>query len=282
MIGLPNAVRSLAYCDGVVGGALRDADRLRGRAEPGALERAERDAHPLPDLADHVLRPERARPRSTGWPVGEPWMPILCSNFGTEKPVAVLLDDEGRDALVLAIGHGEDDVEVGDAGVRDPVLGAVDDPARRRPGRALVRSADGVRARIGLREREGGRPLAARALRQESLLQLVGAEELDRQGAELLDHQDQGDRRRRLGQLLDGHLQHQRAGAGAAVLGVERQTEDVLVGEQLAQVLRVLVLLVDLGRARRDLLLGDLANEVAEVLLLLGDVVDVGHGRAGY
>jgi hypothetical protein len=23
---------------------------------------------------------------NTGWPVGEPWMPSLCSYFGTEKP----------------------------------------------------------------------------------------------------------------------------------------------------------------------------------------------------
>ena len=23
---------------------------------------------------------------NTGWPVGEPWIPSLCSNFGTEKP----------------------------------------------------------------------------------------------------------------------------------------------------------------------------------------------------
>ena len=41
------------------------------------------------------------------------------------------LDDERRDAARarrVRIGDGEDDVDVGDAGVRDPVLGAVDDP----------------------------------------------------------------------------------------------------------------------------------------------------------
>ena len=197
------------------------------------------------------------------------------------EAVAVGLDHERGHPVVLAIGDREDDVEVGDAGVGDPVLGAVDDPLVAVLDRARAQRR-GVRAGVRLRQRKGGRPLAARALRQEPLLQLVGAEQLDRQRAELLDHQDQRDCRRRLRELLDRHLEHQRAGAGAAVLGVERKAEDVLVAEQLAEVLRVLVLRVDLRGARGDLLLGDLPDEVAEVLEFLGDVIDVGHGRSGY
>ena len=50
----------------------------------------------------------------TGEPVGEPLMPSLCSSLPIEKPGAVLLDDEGGDAPALAVGDGEDDVEVGD------------------------------------------------------------------------------------------------------------------------------------------------------------------------
>ena len=103
-------------------------------------------------------------------------------------------------------------------------------------------------------------------------MQLLGAVELDRQRAELLDHQDQRCRRVGLGDLLDRHVQHQRAGAGAAVLLLERQPEDVLLGQQLAQVVRVLGPLVHLGRARRDPLLRDLADRVAEVQILLRDV----------
>src|SRR3954467_6490019 len=75
---------------------------------------------------------------------------------------AVLLHDEGRHAAALPIGLREDDVEVRDRGVRDPVLLAVDHP--------LVAVADGggahgrrVRAGFGLRQRERRRPLARRA-----------------------------------------------------------------------------------------------------------------------
>ena len=85
-------------------------------------------------------------------------------------------------------------------------------------------------------------------------LELVGAEQLHRQRAELLDHQDERARRARLGDLLDRDVEHQRAGAGAAVLDREGQAEDVVLGEQLADVPRVLGALVDLGRARRDAL----------------------------
>ena len=60
--------------------------------------------------------------------------------------------------------------------------------------------------------------------------------------------------------------------------------EEVLLGEQLADVPRVLARGVDLGRARGDALAHDLADRVAEVLELLRDVVDVGqrrgHGQA--
>ena len=59
------------------------------------------------------------------------------------------------------------------------------------------------------------------------------------------------------------------------------QREHVLLAEQLADVPRVLVGRVDLGRARRDLLLRDLPDRVAEVLVLLREVVDVGGHRRG-
>ncbi len=94
------------------------------------------------------------------------------------------------------------------------------------------------------------------------------------------------ERRARLGDLLDRDRQHQRAGAGAAVLLPERQSEDVVLGQQLADVPRVLGARVDVVRARRDPLLGDLADRVAEVEVLLRDRVGVGgdggHGEQGY
>ena len=48
--------------------------------------------------------------------------------------------------------------------------------------------------------------------------ELIGAEQLDRQRAELLHHQDQRAGGVDLGDLLDRHVQHQRARAGAPVL----------------------------------------------------------------
>ena len=63
-----------------------------------------------------------------GWPVGEPLMPSLCSSLPTLKPGRSASTTKAESAARLAIGDGEDDVEVGDAEVRDPVLGAVDDP----------------------------------------------------------------------------------------------------------------------------------------------------------
>ena len=79
-----------------------------------------------------------------------------------------------------------------------------------------------------------------------------------------------------------GDVEHQRAGAGAAVLLVERQPEQVVLGEQLAQVPRVLGLGVDLGRARRDLLAHDLADRVAEVDMVVGERVRCRQGCRGH
>ena len=60
---------------------------------------------------------------------------------------------------------------------------------------------------------------------------------------------------------------------GPAVLGLERQAEEVVLGEELANVARVLGLLVDLRRARGDALVRDLADRVAEVEVLLRERV---------
>src|SRR5204862_6239194 len=79
--------------------------------------------------------------------------------------------------------------------------------------------------------------------------------------------------------LLDRDLEHQRPCPGAAVLGGERQREDVVLGEQLADVPRVLAAAVDLRRARPDSILDDPADRLAEVAELLGDLVDAAHAR---
>ena len=98
--------------------ALLARSRRRSRSRPGRCRpparrrrgacaracRARRD-RPLPDLADDVLGRARARPRTTGEPVGEPLMPSLCSSLRDREARAVLLDDERGDAAVLAVGR---------------------------------------------------------------------------------------------------------------------------------------------------------------------------------
>jgi hypothetical protein len=210
-----------------------------------------------------------------GWPVGEPLMPSLCSSLPTEKPGAVGLHDEGRDAARPAgrsVRLGEHHVEVGDAEVRDPVLRPGHDPLVAVAHGARDHAA-GIRARLGLRQREGGRPLAGRAARQEALLLLLGAEELDRQRPELLDHQDQRARRARARDLLHGDVEHQRAGPGPAVLLLQGQAEDVVLGQQPAHVPGILGLRVDLRGPGRDALRDQPPHGVAELHLLLGEGV---------
>ena len=100
--------------------------------------------------------------------------------------------------------------------------------------------------------------------------------ELEPERAELLDGDDQPARRADLRQLLDRDEREQRAGAGPAPLLVEEQPEDALLAEQLDDVPRELVRLVDLRRARGDALAGERPHELAELALLVRQHV-VGH-----
>ena len=65
---------------------------------------------------------------------------------------------------------------------------------------------------------------------------------------------------------------------------VEEEAEDVVLAEELDDVPRELVRLVDLGRARRDPLARERADELAELALLVGQDVPghaaiLGRGR---
>ena len=133
-----------------------------------------------------------------------------------------------------------------------------------------------VRAGPGLGERIRGQPLAGGELRQVALLLLLRAGELQPERAELLDGEDQAARRADLRDLLDRDEREQRAGAGPAPLLVEQEPEDLVVAEELDDVPRELVALVDLGRARRDPVAGERADELAELALLVGEDVP-GH-----
>src|SRR5581483_11854612 len=94
--------------------------------------------------------------------------------------------------------------------------------------------------------RVGGEPLAGGEPRQEALLLLVAARELDPERAELLDGDDETARRADLRELHD------------------------VPGELGA--------LVDLVRARRDALAREGAHELADLALLVGQRVEGAHG----
>ena len=116
----------------------------------------------------------------------------------------------------------------------------------------------------------------ARELRQVLLLLLVGAGDLEPERAELLHREDERRRRADLPDLLDRDEREERAGAEPAVLLVEEEPEDVVLAEELDDVPRELVRLVDLSRARRDPLARELADEIAQLALLVGQDVP-GH-----
>src|SRR4029453_13553774 len=79
--------------------------------------------------------------------------------------------------------------------------------------------------------------------------------------------------------LFDRDEREQRAGAGAAVLLVEQETEDALVAEQLDDVPRELVRGVELGGPRRDPLARERADVVAQLSLIVAQDIP-GHGRS--
>ena len=82
-------------------------------------------------------------------------------------------------------------------------------------------------------------------------------------------------------ELLDRQAQREELAAEPTVLHRERQGQDVLGSQQLAQVLRELAGPVDLGGAWRDPFVGDDANGVAEEGLLLGQPIG-GRRRLGH
>ncbi len=120
-----------------------------------------------------------------------------------------------------------------------------------------------------------------RELRQVLRLLLLGAGELEPERAELLHREDERRRRADLPDLLDRDEREERAGAEPAVLLVEEEAEDVVLAEELDDVPRELVRLVDLGRARRDPLARELADEIAQLALLVGEDVP-GHQKGSY
>ena len=125
------------------------------------------------------------------------------------------------------VGDGEDGVVLGDAGVGDPALHAVEHPViavAHRPGGHRRRVA--ARLRLGQAVRE--HRLAGGDRRQVALLELLRPGQQQRHGAELVHRRDQRGRGAGPGHLLDHDGGGERVRAGAAVLG--RDVRGVEVG----------------------------------------------------
>ena len=224
-------------------------DGLRRGAQARALERAQGDRQPLALGADqvgrghaHVLEDRRAGRRALD--------AELVLELADREALAVGLDDEGAQAPVLAVGDREDDVEVRDARVRDPVLGAVDDP--------LVAVADGGRAHATAASEPASGSLSAKAGDHSPVAHFGSRRSLSSSEPKSAIGSVPSSWIIRMS-ALDAHAL---AISSTAIwsmsvpvpvppyCGVEGQREDVLLGEQLAHVPRVLARGVDLGRAR--------------------------------
>ena len=185
------------------------------------------------------------------------------------------LDDERAHApaglLGVGVRHGEDDQQVGDAGMADEALGTVEGV----PAAVAGANCAGLRrGRIGtgcqFRERERDQLPAGGEVGQPRPLLVIGAREDDRQRRELLDGEDEAARRIDAAQLLDRDAGGQQVGTDAAVFLRKRQAEDVLPRKEVLDVVGEFRLLVDLGGARPDLLVGQRPDRVAEEDLVLG------------
>ena len=163
-------------------------------------------------------------------------------------------------------------IEVGHRAVGDEPLGAGQDVVVAVADRPRADPGD-VRACLCLGQGERDQLLARGKIGEPAGLLLVGADRDQRQRSELVDGQDQPGRRAGPAELFDRETDRQQLATEAAVLGRERQRQDVLRGQQLAEVLGEFAGPIRLGRPRGDTLVGENPDRVAKECLLLGQSV---------
>jgi hypothetical protein len=188
------------------------------------------------------------------------------------------LDDEAREPLVtrrIRVRDREDRHETRDAAVADEPLRPADDVVVAVPDRAGPHGRS-VRAGLGLGQAEADERLARGEVGHPAGELLGRPAKPERQRAEVLDGEDEAARDTGARDLLDGQADRQEVAADAAVLGRERQAQDVLPCEQAPDVLGELAAAVDLGGPGRDALGGEVANGVTEEDLVLGQPMGAG------
>ena len=236
---------------------------------------------PKPWPSSPIRRASGTRtPSKCTWAVGDPLRPILCSGAAALEPGRVARDQEGGHAArPLGAAAGQHGVEVGDATVGDPRLGAV-----KRPLVAVAHRAGAQAGRVGpgagLGEAVRAQQVAAEHRRQMLGALLLGAELGDRVAGQRVHAGAEADREPDRGQLFE-HLEIHLVGLSAtAVLLRIRQTQQASRadgGEDVArEALRVLLL----GGPGTDLPRGEVAGEAQQVAGLLGGQVTFDRLRA--
>ena len=158
---------------------IRYAHRLRGDAQPPAVQRFHGDAEPVAGPADETVGgdAEVAQKEFAGLGAADAH---LALRGGDEQAGVVTAHHEGAQAFrALPAGTGKEDIDIGPAGIGDEYLVSVDDVET---AVQLRRGGDGphVRPGLGLREREGPQLVAAEHGTKEAFLLHGRAEGMER------------------------------------------------------------------------------------------------------
>ena len=214
------------------------------------------------------------RPSNASSAVDEVCRPSLGISFETRQALAGARQERAHAAGARAARAREHDHRVGEAAVRDPGLGAVQQPV---VAVALGARADagGVAAGVGLGQRVAAELLAARERRQQARLLLGRAVALDRRHGQPGVHGD-GDREAGVvaRELLDDQAERRVIEPGAAVLLGHRHAEHAELGERAQRLHRHAMLAVPRGRVRCDLALAELAHERLHLALGVAELGD--------
>src|SRR5258706_6095744 len=251
----------LRVLDGGVEQALRDAHRVRRKAQASCVERPEGDAEALPLLAHpvgrgyaHLLEVELCGGRAV-----EPHLLVVRPDL---EALRAALDHERGDALAAhaRIEIREDDEHVRDRRVRDEGLRAVDDV---RIAVALRRrlQASGVAARARLGEAIRADLLSAEDVGQVLLAHAVRPADLDGRAAQPgRAADDVPEARVHAPGLLDRGAVPELAEALTAPLLVVADAEEARLAHRGDERARDLVLLLYLALVRRKRLVDELAH----------------------
>ena len=200
---------------------------------------------------------------------------MLADGDALEAAARLLLDDEGRDALLGPGGQGDDAgaLTIGDPGLRpvQDVLVAV----AFGPARDVASVAAGVR----LRQRQRATPLAGGHGGEPTLLLLLGPVSEDQCGHHRVGVHDAGEAHPAVGELFDDPDVGQQVEAQTAVLLGDRDAEQPEVAHLTDDLFREGVGPLEGGGCRDHLALDELADRPDD--LGPNGLVDVGGPRAG-